>query len=358
VIYLEFHQPYVLRDQPPRALRSWRDLVDEGATRARFEEALRRSYRPLLRLLASLAAEGVKLGVRVSGVLLEQALEWGAEVVEGLASLISKGAIEPVAGPYYNSPPPPLLPEEEYVEQVRLHIEMIGERFGVRPASLANPYLAYSDAIGAVACEKLGLRVALAEGAPRVLGWRAPHFVYRHPTCDLRLLVRDAALSNSIAFGLGRWLTAEALAREAARAGGHVVVLGVPAETFGLAIPAEAGAFEFLSWLPREVGKYPWLRFATPSEAASRDPVDVLSAPYPVSWLEPKDLSPLTASPLQAAVVAELEALRGAALSSGLGEAWRLLTQADLLHSASTLTGFSRLWRALCSLRCSVGLGP
>jgi len=353
VFYLELHQPLELKREPPGRLGSWLELVDWDASRRRFEEAAGRCYAPLLKLLEELAPQGLRVAVRVSGLLLEQAERWGRGLVESLEGLASRGAVELVAGPHFNAAP--ALPIEELVEQTRLNAARLRELFGVEARVCANPYLAYSDDIGSALSDRLGARAVLAEGVRHLLAWRAPYFVYKHPSRALALLLRDPNLSNEVAFGLGRWLTASALAERASRAEGHVVVVGVPAETFGLAVPASSGAFEFLRWLPRELAKYPWVRFATPSEVVERyEPVDSLSVPAPVSWLEPGDLRPLTESPLQQAILSLLLELRGRAAEAGLEDAWRLLAQADYLLAARSVAAAARLLKAACALRSSL----
>jgi len=353
VFYLELHQPLELKREPLSRVSSWPDLVDWEASRRRFEEAASRCYEPLLRLLGELAAQGLRAAARVSGILLEQAERWSRGMLETIGGLVAKGALELVAGPYFNAPP--VLPLEELVEQTKLHAAKLRELLGAEARVCANPYLAYSDDVGSALSDGLGARAVLAEGVRHLLGWRAPYFVYRHPSRSLALLLRDPSLSNEVAFGLGRWLTASALAERASRVEGCVVVVGVPAETFGLAVPASSGAFEFVRWLPRELAKYPWVRFATPSEVVERyEPVDVLSAPTAVSWLEAGDLRSLTESPLQQAILSLLLELREGAAEAGLAEAWRLLTQADYLLASRSVAAALRLLKALCSLRSSL----
>lgn len=354
VLFLEAHQPFVLRREQPRRLESWLDLVDIESTRRLFEKAAGECYTPLFRLLEELKPHGVRVGLRVSGVLLAQAERWGRGLVEQLRHLVSTGAVELVAGPYYNSIPH-LLPSEEFVKQVEQHAASIRETFGVEAKALAAPYLTYSDEVGRLARDELGLRVALAEGEPRSLAWRTSHFVYKHPLKDLSILVRDQELSNEVAFGLGKWLTAAHFASRVSRVEGTSVLVALPAETFGTFVPAGAGAFDFLRWLPKELGRYAWVRFALPSEAAEREPVDVLSAPQPVTWLETKDLRPLTESTLQQMLLALLLELRGPAERAGLLEAWRILTQADYLLASRSPQTAIKLAKALCALQASLG---
>lgn len=352
VLYLEMHQPLLPRKEPPASVESWWDLTEVDASKAVFERALGSCYLPLLRTLEELAPSGVKVGLRVSGVLLESAEEWGKSLLERMASLISVEAMELVAGPYFNLPPF-LFPADELVEQTRLHRAKLRELFGIEARTFAAPYLAYSDEVGRLVRDELNLRAVLAEGAAHVLAWRTPHFVYKHPSRDLTILIRDQETSNQVAFGLGKWLTAAYLAERASRIEGTTVVVAVPAETFGLSVPASAGAFEFLRWLPKELAKHPWIRFALPSDAAEKEPVDVVSVPQPVTWLETKDLRSLTESAAQQLLLALLMELRGR-LRSELLAAWRFLAQADLLLASRSMEAALRLAKALCALRALV----
>ncbi|MCS7104129.1 MAG: hypothetical protein NZ954_01000 [Thermofilaceae archaeon] len=351
MLYLEMNQPIELKKEPPTRVSEWVDLVDEAVMRKRFEEAAGRCYTQLMKVLEELIPHGFKVGVKVSGTFLEQAERWGKWLLEELTSLVSRGAVELIAGPYFNSPPL-LIPNDEFVDQVRLHVKKVEEVFGCKPRVFAGPYLAYSDEVGRLVSDELGFKAALTEGVAQVLAWRSPHFVYKHPARDLLLLPRDQTLSNEIAFGLGKWLTAAILAEKASHVEGHAVLLGVPAETFGLAIPATAGVFEFLRWLPRELAKYPWASFATPSEAIEKhEPIDVLSIPNPVSWLESGDLRLLSENLLQQVVLSLLTELRGLAAEKGYQKAWRLLTQSDLLLSLRNVSTAIRALKATCALR-------
>ena len=355
ILYLEAHQPRRLRGIPPLKLGEADDLLDVELDRSLFEKVAERCYRPLLKLVEA-SENGLKLALKVSGTLLEQMEAWGSDLLESLKSLVSAGRVELVAGPYYHSIASLIAPEE-LVEQTRMHVDLIDELMGVRPKVFSNPFLIYDDRVGQLVSEELGMSVVIAEGSPRVLGWRAPSYVYKSPASETRLLLRDYRLSDEVSFGLGRgYVRADSYATRVSRIEGQVVVVGLPAETFGEFIPAEAGAFEFLKWLPRELSKYPWVRFSTPSEAASKyEPVDELAVSQPVSWLEGKDLSALTGSPLQVAALEILRELRVKALSSGLARAWRLLSQADLLYSMRASMGvFLKFERAACSLRSSI----
>jgi len=353
VLYLEMHQPLVLRREPPAKVESWWDLTDVEASKAAFERAQGTCYLPLLRTIEELAPSGLKVGLRVSGVLLESAELWGKSLLEQLGSLVSIEAVELVAGPHFNLPPL-IFPADELVEQVKLHRAKLKELFGVEAEVFAAPYLAYSDEIGRLVKDELNLRAVLAEGAMHVLAWRTPHFVYKHPSRDLSILVRDQEISNQVAFGLGKWLTAAYIAERASRIEGTTLVVAVPAETFGLSVPASAGAFEFLRWLPKEFAKHPWIRFATPSDAAGKEYVDVLNVPQPVTWLESKDLRPLTESAAQQMLLALLTELKGRVRRELLG-AWRFLAQADLLLASRSMDAALRLAKALCALRASAG---
>ncbi|MEM2795450.1 MAG: hypothetical protein QXY49_06315 [Thermofilaceae archaeon] len=353
IVYLEAHQPLILRKQPRERVTSWLDLVDEHSSSSLFEIALKKSYEPLFKLLSELAPTGFKVGLRVSGILLDQAERWGKVFLEELASLVAKGVVDLVAGPYYNSITF-LLSQDEYVEQVEMHVKKLVDLFGVRPKVLSNPYLAYSDEVGRLAYDKLEMQAVITEGASQVLGWRTPHFVYRHPVHQLKVLTRDPELSNEIAFGLGRWLRADFFTDKVTRVAGSVVLVGVPMETFGLSVPREQGAFDFLRWLPREVAKRHWVRVATPSEVAAKEPVDLFTSFNVVTWLETKDLRPLTENPLQAALLSQLGDLREHARAAGLNEAWRLLTQVDLLYAARGVSTFTSVQKAMCALYASV----
>ncbi|RLF06418.1 MAG: hypothetical protein DRK00_01625 [Thermoprotei archaeon] len=354
VLYLEAHQPRRLRAQLSSRIVKADDVLDESLDRRVFERVAEKCYRPLLKLLESVG--GLRVAMKLTGTLLEQMESWGDDLIEMVRGLAWEGRIELVAGPYYNSVAG-LVDEGELVEQTRRHVELLAELTGVRPACFANPYLIYYDEIGELVSRELGLRVIITEGSPRVLGWRAPSYVYKARASDARLLLRDYRLSDEVAFGLPRGqVRVDEYAAKVSRVEGQVVLVGLPAETFGEHAPASMEAFDFLRRLPSELSKYPWVRISTPSETVKRyKPVDELRVRQPVSWLEDKGLSTLTGSPLQVAAIEILRELMPRALASPLARAWRLLSQADILYSMRRdLKTFLEFERAACALRSSL----
>jgi len=353
VLYLDAHQPRRLRRVPPKKLLRAEELLDEKLDKAVLERVAQTCYKPLLQLLVS--EKGLRLALRLSGTLLEQMEAWRPDLLELVKALARKGKVELVASPYYNSVAS-LIDAGEFVEQVKQHFKLLIELVGVKPRVFANPFLLYSNEVAWLVGEELGLDVVIAEACPRILGWRAPSYVYRAPKSRVKLLLRDYRLSDEVAFGLSTGLQASDYAAKVSRIEGQVVLIGFPAETFGEFIPAGAGVFEFLKGLPRELSRYPWMRISTPSETAHRyEPVDELNVQEPVTWFEGKNVSALTESPLQAAALEILRELMGKALSSSMARAWRLLTQADILYSMkSDISAFMAFERAACALRSSL----
>lgn len=350
---MEAHQPRRLRSSPPSTLTSADDLIEDELDSLIFRRVSERCYRPLLETLE--ATKGLKAALKVTGTLLEQIMAWEPELLEDIKSLTREGKVELVTGPYYNSLAG-LIDPMEFVEETKLHIELLDKLMGVKPGVFANPFLIYDDEVGRLVGQELGLKVVMAEASPRVLGWRAPSYVYVAASSPTELLLRDYRLSDVVAFGLARGLWASDYAARISKVEGQVVLVGFPAETFGELIPASAGVFEFLKSLPRELSKYPWVRISTPSEAVEEyEPVDELCVEEAVSWLESKDISPLTRSPLQAAAFEMLRELKEKALSSQLARGWRLLAQGDLIYSmGSSLEAFITFERAICALRTAL----
>jgi alpha-amylase len=212
-----------------------------------------------------------------------------------------------------------------------------------------NTELIFDDAL-AVRLERLGFAAALCEGAPGLLGWRSPHFVYASARAPrLKLLLRDYRLSDDLAFRFGDpgWDQHPLGARKfagwvfAVEARAQVVNLFMDYETFGEHKRADTGIFDFTRELLEALLEHPEVDFRTPGELARICPAaGAIEAPEAVSWADrERDLSAWLGNPLQRSAHAGLYELRDAVIASGdpqLIRDWRRLSASDPLHHMST----------------------
>ncbi|MGC8937141.1 MAG: alpha-amylase, partial [Candidatus Methanomethylicaceae archaeon] len=186
-------------------------------------------------------------------------------------------------------------------------------------------------------------------GADRVLGWRSPNYMYKAKGSNVSVFMRNYMLSDDIGFRftsrdwVGWPLTAEKYAEWLEKSQGDVIFIAMDFETFGEHHWADSGILEFMRALPKEVKKYGDMRFATPSEAASRlKPVDEVDVPEAISWADlERDLSAWLGNDLQKHCFDVVKYLEPMAKSVGgrFLRVWRYFTTSDYYHYMSTKGG-------------------
>ncbi len=348
----EMHQPRRTRPLSPRALL---DRMREGP-RASYDLALDRQvfrrvsskcYLPATRILAEAASHGFRFSFSPSGLWLEQAREESPEVIYNLRAAVEAGA-EPVAQPYYHGVSPLLHDLDEMEDQMREQADAVESELGVRPRAAEATEMLYDDAIGD-AMARAGFRMALTEGAERVLGWRSPNYLYETRS-GLPLLMRNYRLSDDVAFRFSdsSWdqypLTADKYASWLAASPGDVVFVAVDVETFGEHHWSESGILNFLEALPRELERA-GVEAVGVSEAARRlRPMDVIGVPRgeTISWADvEKDASAWAGSPEQAMALELYEEVGSYARAVGgdLLAHWRYLGVSDNFYYMSDKRG-------------------
>ena len=95
-----------------------------------LEEAYKKSYLPFFEVLKDF--EDIKVNLHFSGYLLTWLCENKPEYIELLKNLKDRGQIEIISGGMYE-PILPLLPEEDGVAQIRMHMDYSENVFGGRP---------------------------------------------------------------------------------------------------------------------------------------------------------------------------------------------------------------------------------
>jgi len=346
-LYFQVHQPY--------RLRRFR-VFDIGADVPYFDDTLNQEilarvaakcYVPTNRLLARLIEESdgaFRVAMSTSGTLLEQVTSGAPEVLASFRQLVATGGVEMLGETDCHSLAA-LADTDEFIAQVHAHRVRIEELFGQRPRVFRNTELIFVDAIASTVRD-LGFTAVLLEGAPHVLGWRDPTYVYESAVAPgLRLLTRHFRLSDDVAFrfsarGWASWpLDADTFAEWLAATPGQCINLFMDYETFGEHQWAETGIFEFLAHLPRAC-RARGLTFAHPSELAGLPASDRLSVARPTSWADQeRDVSAWLGNGLQRAAHARIYNLRPLILQTGdaaLYHRWQRLTTSDHFYYMAT----------------------
>lgn len=296
-MYFQVHQPDRLRQYRFFDIGNDSHYYDDFANRTIMRRIAEKCYLPMNAMLLQLIeANGGKFKVAFSipGTAIEQMEVYAPDVLDGFRKLAATGCVEFLAETYSHSLAS-LFSTEEFEKQVKMHSDLIFEKFGVKPTCFRNTELIYSDAIGETV-RKMGFTCMLTEGAKHILGWKSPNYVYTNAiNPELKLLLRNFNLSDDIAFRFSdrSWngwpMDAGKFASSCAEAmnDGEVLNLFMDYETFGEHQSAATGILDFMRYLPEAVIRGTDFEFCTPSEAAGgHRPVAPLNVPFPISWAD------------------------------------------------------------------------
>lgn len=301
--YFQVHQPFRLRRFRFFDIGKGVGYFDDSANRSIMNKVAEKCYLPanslLLKLIKRYDGE-LKVAFSISGTALEQFEQYSPRVLDSFRELVETGCVELLSETYYHTLSS-IVGTADFEHQVGKHQKKITALFGVTPAVFRNTEFLYSDRIGA-RVGAMGFRAILTEGAEKVLGTRSPNVLYAHPNDpSLTLLLRNYRRSDDIAFrfsnkGWEEWpLTVEKYVAWLNRTPqtDEVINLFMDYETFGEHQWASTGIFDFLGMLPDAILKTNQLRFAAPSEVATRrTPIGALSVPSNLSWADTeRDLS-------------------------------------------------------------------
>jgi alpha-amylase len=357
MIYVIFcfhvHQPFRLKHYKLFEIGKNLNYFDDELNERIFRRASEKCYLPMNELLLNHIRkfEGAfKISFSITGTFVEQAYLYRPEVMDSFKTIAREGGAEFIGETYYHSLSC-LFDEEEFLQQVRLHSEMIEREFGVRPRTFRNTELVYSNRVSDLIAEIPDFRLILLEGTEKILKENSPLYARRSHNYEHILLFRHYRLSDDIAFRFSdkSWaeypLTAEKFAKWVAdlslseKEGRNLyLLLYMDYETFGEHQWKETGIFEFMKKLPELLLKHKHISFSWPSdvlETLNYEP-EILSVPFPVSWADTeRDLSAWLSNPLQwNAMKTYFEILKKVKekRKMGLMETARRLSSSDLYY--------------------------
>ena len=354
VLYLHVHQPWRIKPYSVFDIAGDHQYFNSNGTVANnreiFEKVADKSYRPMNTLLLELLKKHpkFKLSLSITGVFVEQALEYAPDVIDGFKRLVETGRVEIVAETYHHSLAF-FYDKHEFIHQVQQHREMVESVFGATPTAFRGTELSYNNDVAAWA-DQAGYEAIIAEGWDPILGSRSPNHVYQPAgTNGIRLLTKNYRLSDDVAFRFSdkAWkhhpLSASTYHEWASTslAYGDVLNLFMDYETFGEHQWADTGIFAFYEAFVEE-----WLNeeshdFATITEASKRyDSRDVLDVPHTLTWADTeRDLSAWTGNAMQQEILRHLYDLGDAVRHSGdeeLIKDWRRLQTSDHVYYMCT----------------------
>ena len=284
-LIFELHQPFRVKKDffwGRRLFEEEDDLFDHyfdlKLDQRIFEKVAAKCYHPtnetILELIEAFGGK-FRVAYSISGTFIEQCRRFDPALIDSFRDLSDTGCVEFLDQTYYHSLSSLYEDEDGFIEEVRMHQDLMKDLFGTTPRVFENTELLYNDRIAKMV-EDLGYQGIIAEGAARVLRGRSPNQIYLPEKGDIKVLLRNYQLTDDIGFRFSSraWeeypLTAERYASWLAATPGDCITIFPDYETFGEHHWQDTGIFEFLKALPGEVLKRDDINFVTPSEAIKR----------------------------------------------------------------------------------------
>jgi alpha-amylase len=368
VLVFEVHQPHRIKRSFFWESRMFRRVdkkeffdyyFDNSVNREVFDRAYKKCYRPsnsiLLDLIDKYKGEKKKprFSFSLSGVFLEQCERFNKDLLETFKQLAQTGQVEFLSQTYYHSLAS-LYPERtEFVDQVKMHQQVMKDLLGYTPTVFENTELLYNNAV-ARTVEELGYKGIFTEGVERILRGKSPNHLYSPKDLKkIKILLRNYKLTDDIGFRFSaRWwsewpLTADKYANWLAATPGECINIFPDYETFGEHHWPETGIQDFLRHLPMEILKWWNLHMATPSQVAEKYPptgeIDVPELGGTVSWADlERDASCWLGNTMQWAyytTLRRLEPIVRETEDKGFLETWRYFQTSDHLYYMFTAGG-------------------
>jgi alpha-amylase len=343
-IGFEVHQPYRLNRQfslVPKMKKS--DLFDhyfDGLNREILLRVAEKCYDPATRIILDKLDEGFCCSFSLSGTLIEQLEAWSPDTLSLFEQVAQHHNAELIAQTYYHSIASCFTDKTEFREQVKMHTNLMYDRFGVRPTLFENTEFTFNNDIAA-AIRGMDFAGIFTEGVDRVLGWRSPDYVYRCQ--EIPVLLRNTPLSDDIAFRFANrsWekypLTADTYAAWVAASTGDIITVFLDYETFGEHFWKETGIFDFLRSLPGELSTR-GVEAVLPSQViATRTPVGDIDVHETISWADlEKDTSAWMGNDRQKTAFHAVQAAKPYAADKHI---WRYLQTSDHFYYMASKYG-------------------
>lgn len=368
ILVFEVHQPHRIKKNFFWENNAFKRLkkkelfdyyFDASVNREIFERASRKCYFPsnniLLEIIDRYKTEKkkVKVSFSLSGIFLEQCEMFNKDLLESFKQLAETGCVEFLSQTYYHSLASLYPVREEFVDQVKLHQQIMKDLLDYTPLVFENTELLYNNAV-ARSVEKLGYKGIFTEGVERILQGKSPNYLYTPKNLKkIKIFLRNYKLTDDIGFRFSaRWwnewpLTADKYASWLASTPGNCVNIFPDYETFGEHHWPETGIHEFLKHLPSEIVKWWNLHMSTPSEVvdkyASAGEIDVPELGGTVSWADlERDASCWLGNTMQWAYytnLRRLESLVKEAEDKEFLRTWRYFQTSDHLYYMFTAGG-------------------
>jgi len=357
IFYFQVHQPTRLYRYRVLDIGRSNYYFDDDLNRKVINKVSEKCYLPANKLLLNLIHKfrgRFKCAFSITGAFIDQLRQFRPDVLETFRALAQTGQVEFIGETYYHSLSF-LFDDDEFLEQVRMHSELMENEFNYRPVTFRNTELIYCDKIADLVAELPQFKTILTEGAEKILNWRSPLYAYSTHRRKQLLLLKYYLLADDIAFRFSDknwsqhpltverfvgWLEKLPLIEQHGR--NLYVNLFLDYETFGEHQWADTGIFAFLKHLPQRVLSNDFLRFCQPRQVLQNlnyEPAE-LSVAQPISWADTeRDMSAWLSNPMQYNAINTLHEILAKVKISGrndLLETARRLSTSDLYYYMCT----------------------
>jgi len=340
----EVHQPFRLNrhfsPDPKVKKKDLPSLYFDELNKEVLERVSKKCYLPATKKILEKLDEGFHCGFSLSGTLIEQLEKWQPDVLSLFDAVSRHKNVELLGQTYYHSIAGCFGDKSEFMEQVKMHSDLMYDLFKSRPTVFENTEFTFNNQI-ATMVKEMGYAGMFTEGVDRILGWRSPHHIY---TCNaLPVLLRDVQLSDDIAFRFANrgWdkypLTADTYAEWLSGTCGDVTNIFLDYETFGEHFWEETGIFNFLSYLPGEMIKR-GVKTILPSEILRNyAPVGTIDVHDTISWADiEKDASAWMGNERQHTAYSAVQKAAAFAKNKSM---WRYLQTSDHFYYMASKYG-------------------
>ena len=317
ILYFQVHQPYRLHHYKVLDIGQSNQYFNDRLNEKIINKVSEKCYLRCNKLLQNLIDkhEGrFKIAFSITGAFIDQLRRYRPDVLDSFILLSKNGCAEFLGETYYHSLAF-LFDEQEFIEQVQMHSQLMESEFSYSPVTFRNTELIYSDKISNLMERLPHFKTVLTEGADKILGWRSPLYAYKSHSAKHLLLLKYYPLSDDIAFRFSNknwigypltvdkfahWLEKLPLIEQDGR--NLYVNLFMDYETFGEHQWSDTGIFDFIEHLPKRILENDFIRFCLPREVCDNvnyEPAR-LSVPEPISWADSeRDMSAWLSNSLQ-----------------------------------------------------------
>lgn len=276
ILCFQVHQPYRLKPLNIFDIGELDTPFDTDLNRSIIEKIAEKCYIPANKLFLKLIErhEGqFKVSFSITGTAVEQLKKYSPLVLDLFVELAGTGCVQFIGETYYHSLSS-LYDRDEFIDQIKMHLRLMQNEFGIIPAVFRNTGLIYDNSTVRHLMQFSNFQAILTEGSGDIPGHRSPLRPYRTNNNRFYLLLRNDSFSDDIDFRFSNrgWTGCPPAADEFISRIENLYLkektdktlylnLFLDYETFG-----KHGWEDFFEYLPEEVLKHENLFFSWPSD--------------------------------------------------------------------------------------------